>query len=404
MNRLFLALDGDNAGQHIGQAVLMDDVQMLHDMSQKIDAGTKAVKDMVLSCGGQVISSGGDEMTAMLDPQHESKIEEMRAKYQEVTGFSASIGMGNSLSQAGKALIAAKLTGKNKSIRYDQSVEDILNQAHDAVQQGTADEEQQKMDEHYIDATMENPDQESEQMPMDEEMPADDQMIDETAADENPDMPMDEDSEFYEEDLQPEEDMEDSPEDMMQFPEGLEEDMPEDDIQEDGMVPDGDIPDMGEDMPMDEEMIADEMPMDEQNPEPSEFEQEPPIALEGEPVTDEEGKDPNAEKADPTMATEEDSIEDDLADVDGNEEILQRIAANLDAFKQNKELMDRIKQEKPELYAAMLGLLHNMIELAKMISPEAAPDMEQEEQTIQVPSPNDQQAPAQEEQLPKQNG
>jgi hypothetical protein len=416
MNRLFIALDGDNAGQHIGQAVLMDDVQMLHDMSRKIDAGSKAVKDMILALGGQIISSGGDELTAILDPEHESKIEDMREKYKEITGFSASVGLGNSLSQAGKALIAAKLTGKNKSVRYDQSVEDALNEAHEAARAGTANEEQQKMDDHYIHAIAED-----QQAPIDEEMP------------------QDEDSEFYEE----------SPEDMMQLPEGMEDSLPEDEMVDEDVVPvdedvvpDGEIPmdddeyqdqydeyqnqydeyqnqydeyqdQNNEDAESDGEFLVDLnedqsdieedfMTEDEQS-EPSEFEQEPTIALEGEDVLDENQEDPNAEKADPEMATEEDSIDADLADADVNEDILQRIAANLDAFKQNKELMDQIKEAKPELYASMLGLLHNMIELAKMISPDAV-SPEQEEEMIDVPSGNIPQQQQLEQQLPKQNG
>jgi hypothetical protein len=430
MNRLFIALDGDNAGQHIGQAVLMDDVQMLHDMSRKIDAGSKAVKDMILALGGQIISSGGDELTAILDPEHESKIEEMREKYKEITGFSASVGLGNSLSQAGKALIAAKLTGKNKSVRYDQSVEDALNEAHEAARAGTANEEQQKMDDHYIHAIAED-----QQAPIDEEMP------------------QDEDSEFYEE----------SPEDMMQLPEGMEDSLPEDEMVDEDVVPDGEIPmdddeyqdqydeyqdqydeyqdqydeyqdqydeyqdqydeyqdqydeyqdqnnedaesdgEFPVDLNEDQSDIEEDFMTEDEQSEPSEFEQEPTIALEGEDVLDENQEDPNAEKADPEMATEEDSIDADLADADVNEDILQRIAANLDAFKQNKELMDQIKEAKPELYASMLGLLHNMIELAKMISPDAV-SPEQEEEMIDVPSGNIPQQQQLEQQLPKQNG
>ncbi len=388
MNRLFLALDGDNAGQHIGQAVLMDDVQMLHDMSQKIEAGTKAVKEMVLAAGGQIISSGGDEMTAMMDPQQEAQIEQMRAKYQEITGFSASVGLGNTLSQAGKALIAAKLTGKDKVVKYDQSVEEVLNEAHQAAQSGTADEEQQKMDEHYIDPTMD------EEMPQDEEMPMEDEMSDE-------------DSEFYEE----------SPEDMMQYPEGVtEESLPQDEAVDQDIIPDGEIPMSDEDMTQDDQAVMDEeMPMEDgslvdetaadENSEPSDFEQEAPIALEGEENLN-ENKEDEQEKADsemmePEMATEEDNLDADLADADINEEILQRIAANLDAFKQNKELMDQIKEAKPDLYAAMLGLLHNMIELARMISPEAVSP--QQEEMIEVPSGSEAQAEEQ-TQLPKQSG
>jgi hypothetical protein len=434
MNRLFISLDADNAGRHIGQAVLMDDVQKLHDISKKIEAGNRAVEDMILSLGGQIVTSGGDELTAILDPKHESKIEEIRKKYEEASGFSASLGFGNTLSQSGKALIAAKLTGKNKSVKYDDSTEDIINEAHQAALEGSADEEQKKMDEHYIHAIKENNEDSLDQ----EDMPQSD--------DENP--------EFYEE----------SPEDMMQYPEGINEDsLPEDEMVDNDAVPDGDIPlDLEQDQydqyqdqydeyqdqydryqdqydqyqdqydeyqdqydeyqdqyDDDKEQNYDgEFPLDldldennenaEQKEEPSEFEQEPTISLEGEEkIINEKEEDPEAEKADPEMATEEDNIDADLADADVNEDILQRIAANLDAFKQNKDLMDQIKEAKPELYASILGLLQNMIELARMISPDVA-SPEQEQEMVDAPSeeysPEQEQEKEGQERLPKQRG
>jgi hypothetical protein len=436
MNRLFISLDGDNAGRHIGEAVLMDDVQKLHDTSKKIEAGNRAVEDMILSLGGQIVTSGGDELTAILDPKYESKIEEIRRKYEEASGFPASLGFGNTLSQAGKALIAAKLTGKNKSLKYNNSVEDIINEAHQAALEGRADEEQKKMDEHYIHAIKENNEDSLDQ----EDIPQSD--------DENP--------EFYEE----------SPEDMMQYPEGVIEDsLPEDKMVDDDIVPDGDIPldleqdqydqyqdqydqyqdqydqyqdqyedyqdqydqyqDQYEDYQDQNEDYQDqtyegefplELDLDEndENTEgeekPSEFEQEPTISLEGEEniLSEDEKddkKDPETEKADPEMATEEDDIDADLADADVNEDILQRIAANLDAFKQNKDLMNQIKETKPELYTSILGLLQNMIELARMISPHVAPK-DQDQEMIEVPSGEYSQENEKEgqERLPKQRG
>jgi len=432
MNRLFISLDADNAGRHIGQAVLMDDVQKLHDMSNKIEAGNQAVKNMILSLGGQIITSGGDELTAILDPKYESKIEEIRKKYEEASGFSASLGFGNTLSQAGKALIAAKLTGKNKSVKYDESTEDIINEAHQAALEGSADEEQKKMDEHYIHAIKQNNEDSLDQEDMSQ---YDDQNL-----------------ESYEE----------SPEDMMQYPEGItEEPLPEDEMIDGDIVPDGDIPlDLEQDQydqyqdqydqyqdqydryqdqydryqdqyddyqdqydDYQDENYDGEYPLEldleendentEEEEKPSEFEQEPTISLEGEEnILSEEDekdgeKDPEAEKADPEMATEEDDIDADLADADVNEDILQRIAANLDAFKQNKDLMDQIKEVKPELYASILGLLQNMIELARMISPDVA-SSDQDQETIDVPSGeySQEQEDEQEgqERLPKQRG
>jgi hypothetical protein len=91
-----------------------------------------------------------------------------------------------------------------------------------------------------------------------------------------------------------------------------------------------------------------------------------------------------------SFETDETALTNELADVDTNEEILQQIASNLDAFKQNQELMDQLKESKPELYASILGLLQNMIELAKMINPESDPNMAQPQEMDE-----DQQVPEQ---------
>jgi hypothetical protein len=429
-NKLYIFADGDGIGSLVGTYVLKDDVNAFIKQSKLIREGNRLLADWISSANGEVYNNEGDEIVGHIDPSRVKDLENIRQKYYETTGSSISIGLGNSLSQAGKALIAAKLTGKDKIVTYQPEIEDVINEAHQAVQAGTADDEQQKMDDHYIHAIAED-----QQAPIDEEMP------------------QDEDSEFYEE----------SPEDMMQLPEGMEDSLPEDEMVDEDVVPDGEIPmdddeyqdqydeyqdqydeyqdqydryqdqydryqdqydeyqdqydeyqdQNNEDAESDGEFLVDLnedqsdieedfMTEDEQS-EPSEFEQEPTIALEGEDVLDENQEDLNAEKADPEMATEEDSIDADLADADVNEDILQRIAANLDAFKQNKELMDQIKEAKPELYASMLGLLHNMIELSKMISPDAV-SPEQEEEMIDVPSGNIPQQQQLEQQLPKQNG
>lgn len=403
MNKLYLALDGDGAGQHVGQAVLMDDAQSLHDVSNNINQGIQAVKDAILSLGGQVVSSGGDELVAILNPENASDIENIRQKFFEITGFSASVGLGNSLSQAGKSLLAAKLTGKDKVQMYEPSVEGIIDQAHEAVQSGSADEEQSKIDEHYIDPIMD------EDAPYNENESIDDQNEEEIEGmpEEESDYNNEEDSEdFYEE----------NPEDMMAYPEGLEEDIPDEHLQHEDIVPDGDIPMEDSDFQESPEESYEEEQSSKQNgdnqdfdseSEVSDFEQEPSIELQGEEPIDEnqDNQDLETEKADPEMAPEDASLDEHLADSNNNEELLQRIAANLDLFKQNKPLMDQIKQSKPELYSAMLGLLQNMIELARMIDPQAVNSMDnpEQDQSEAIEAPQEDFIEG-ENSLPKQNG
>jgi hypothetical protein len=385
MNRIFVAFDGDNAGQHIGQAVLMDDVQKLHDISASIDAGSELVRSWVQSKGGQMISSGGDEGTFVIDPSFEPELEDLRAKYQEITGFSATVGVGFSLSQAGKSLIAGKLSGKDQILKYDESVEDILREAHEASMAGTADEEQQKMSDHYLDATMGE----------------------------------DQGHEYYEEDPSAESSDE---EDLMMLPEDQEvSDMDFDQDQEEIIGESADIPmhpDGVEEMPAEESLAQDQEMMPEEE---SDFESEEPIELDTSNSVTDTGEDEDSKKADEMISeaadeelsgedTEQgsDMIEDpemleaDLADDEGREEILQRIAANLDAFKQNRELMEQIKQAKPDLYQSILGLLQNMIDLAKILDPSFV--SEEQPQEMSPEEMSSEEVPMEEESLPKQSG
>lgn len=373
MNRLFIALDGDDAGQMVGQAVLMDDVQALHDVSKKITAASEAVKNLIVSMGGQVISAGGDEMTAVLSPESESRLEEVRSKFQEVSGFTATLGIGNTLSQAGKALLAGKLSGKNKSEKYSQETESLISQAHQANTEGHADSEQKKLDDHYISA-------------MNDQEEVSDHDTSEDFEDEFPDMSEEgqdpqlgaelEPDTYSEEEFDPSEEMaspEDSEEDFMMSPEDSE-------GQTEEMSTNPFLDDDSDSLPEE----GDEVP----------FSEEEPISLKDDSaIMDENMEDQNEPDGEMEMADDSSMIEEDLADSDGNEEIMQRIAATLDKFKNNKQILDQMKQSNPEMYASILEMIKNMIDLAKVLDPSA---MESEQE------PTEDSAPEQDQTTPPQ--
>ena len=355
---MYLAGDADNAGQLVGQSVLMDDVQQLHDISQKIEAGSKLIKDWVLANNGQIVSIGGDEITAILDPSLESQVEEIRSKYKELTGFSVTIGIGNTLSQAGKALIAGKLSGKDMLMRYSEETEEVLRQAHEAAQGGDATPDQQKMDDHYISHISDEED--DQEMP--EEHSEESMMALPEHHNEEEEMPESE----YDQEMPQDEDMQ-------------EESMNEEDMSQDSeQLPDDAFEEYSEEDIEDEDINREDAPE-------SEFESEEPIHLDDENAQVDQNEEPS-EKADEMMQEEgapedfEDPamLEEGLADNQGAEELMQRIAANLDAFKQNREVIESMKESSPETYKSVLGLLYNMIELARMIDPEAVDSMQDE--------------------------
>lgn len=149
-NMIFLAIDADNAGRLVGRAVLADDTDGLTDISARIDHGQEIILTWAQQVGGQRISAGGDEATVSVPAQAMESIEELRKDYEHATGLTLTVGVGQSLSQAGKALMAGKVRGKNQVVQYDDSVEQDLVATGKNVAAGGGSEEEQKINESYL--------------------------------------------------------------------------------------------------------------------------------------------------------------------------------------------------------------------------------------------------------------
>jgi hypothetical protein len=147
---LFMAYDGDNAGRLVGQAILADDPQSLHEASSRIEHGHEIVRDWVQAQGGQVISGGGDEGTFVIPAQAINDIETLRKDYQYATDLTMTVGVGKSLSEAGKALMVGKFRGKDQVCQYDESIEAELEKAKADIAGGTATDEEKKLGEAYL--------------------------------------------------------------------------------------------------------------------------------------------------------------------------------------------------------------------------------------------------------------
>lgn len=152
---LYVAVDGDSIGAKVGQAVLKDDVAGLKEISKRINAGQAAILDFITRYQGEEISGGGDEYVFSLPDGMDSKLEELRQEYQKIVGATLSIGTGEVLSEAGKALAYTKVTGKNKVTKFNDDVEKHLIEVHKDPQEG----EESKTDKAYLGALDEQPHQ-----------------------------------------------------------------------------------------------------------------------------------------------------------------------------------------------------------------------------------------------------
>lgn len=149
-NMLYMAYDGDNAGRLCGRAILADNPDALHEVSARINLGHEIVKKWVESHGGQFISGGGDEGVFSIPAEAIHSVEELRHDYEFATNLTSTIGVGKTLSEAGKAMLVGKFRGKNTVVQYDPSIEQEIKQAQDHLSQGTASQEEKKIGEAYL--------------------------------------------------------------------------------------------------------------------------------------------------------------------------------------------------------------------------------------------------------------
>lgn len=120
---LFFAFDGDDVGKRHAQAILSDNVGDISNVSGGITHANETIRDYVESNGGRMISFGGDEGIFEAPSDFVSRLEQLRQDYQSMVGATLSIGYGAKPSEAAKALIEAKETGKDKIIGYSENTE-----------------------------------------------------------------------------------------------------------------------------------------------------------------------------------------------------------------------------------------------------------------------------------------
>lgn len=124
--KVLLAWDGDNVGRLVGRASLADDTEAVRRISQSIDRGNEIWKSWVIMNGGSIISMGGDEGRAEILAEHLSELPKIRIQYSGAVGSSVSVGVGTKLSEADRALMAAKIRGGDQIVLYDEDVDEEL--------------------------------------------------------------------------------------------------------------------------------------------------------------------------------------------------------------------------------------------------------------------------------------
>ena len=120
---IYFSCDADNAGSRVGRAVMSNDPDKVREVASIIERGEVLIEEWVSSNEGSIISKGGDEARFTGTKNTAENIEELRQKYFKETGFTLSVGIGSTMREGETGLIAAKLTGKDKTVKYNDQVE-----------------------------------------------------------------------------------------------------------------------------------------------------------------------------------------------------------------------------------------------------------------------------------------
>lgn len=129
--KVYISLDGDNIGSGIGKYSLKDNIIEAKHLEKSLQNAYKSILNLLERKKNpefQFILHGGDDLVFTYSSAGLNDIEYIRNLFKDLTGFSATVGIGNSIADSVKALLFGKLTGKNKLVIWKPSYETILNQ------------------------------------------------------------------------------------------------------------------------------------------------------------------------------------------------------------------------------------------------------------------------------------
>lgn len=403
MSFKFIAINGDDVGGKIGGAIASDNHEELSKITGSLKEAHAALEEWAQSKGGEVVTSAGDEAIFKIpaDSFDFNEVESLKDEYANQSGHSATIGIGDSMSEASKALIYGKMNEKDQVVEYDSSIDDYIADYDDEDESSTLDDEQEEredMDEAedsqesmdqdddedgQIDDTYEEDSFESdndELSNMGDESDEEDefeQPLDGESPSEETDEDLMEEGEISEEDLQA--DSEETLKDIVGEDETQEIDAPADHLDGDyGSEKMGDAqPPHEKEMGEEEEFIHDakENRDDELDADDIEADMEAAYGVEDEMGEEESEYEDMAEEPQDQQSAMQDMIHANMedeggspADQESSEELKQKIASTLLAFKENKTMLEQLKTQNPKMYQAQLAMIENMIDMAKLLN------------------------------------
>jgi|GEM_PF-5243025 len=129
-NIVYIATDGDNIGASVERVALSNDIKEIKKQDKIIKRGNQVIRKWIKKHHGSIYIDGGDDISFTLHKKYLNEIEDLRNKYHEATGYTITVGVGRSISEAAHAMIYGKLKGKNQVNEWTPEIESIISQ-HD---------------------------------------------------------------------------------------------------------------------------------------------------------------------------------------------------------------------------------------------------------------------------------
>lgn len=142
---LYLSWDGDGIGKQAGLARLNDDLAEVRRVSNAIDAGNALWVALAERSGTHSIEAGGDEGAIELPVDKLPEVPGIASQYRDAVGATCSVGIGTKLSESSKALLVAKLRGKDRIVLWEPEMQSEIDAAN-----AHPKTEEEKLGEEYL--------------------------------------------------------------------------------------------------------------------------------------------------------------------------------------------------------------------------------------------------------------
>lgn len=118
MKKYYYGIDGDSIGRVIESFLITNQVEKVREFSKEMSLALESIRNEIIEDGGEIIFYGGDSIL-FYGIFEESYGEKILKKFNDLTGRTASMGIGENTANTYLGLKIAKSRGGNKAVNYE---------------------------------------------------------------------------------------------------------------------------------------------------------------------------------------------------------------------------------------------------------------------------------------------